>query len=204
MCPLIPLVLPWGYRSGCSKLRPEGDSKSSDEQNHEPCRPCMADDPASSSGGPGPALTVAVIVPAVLLHDAGTVHPAARWGGALLIIVGLAATAGSVRLFAVRGRGTLAPWDPPRRLVVSGLYRYVRNPMISGAALVLTGECLLFASREVAAWTAALVAINAVYMPLIEEPRLARRFGPPYEEYRRHVPGWVPRLTPWHGGSRDS
>jgi protein-S-isoprenylcysteine O-methyltransferase Ste14 len=149
-------------------------------------------------------VTAAIVVPALLLQGGGMVHPAARWGGALLIAAGLAATAGSIRLFAVRGHGTLAPWDPPRRLVVSGPYRHVRNPMISGVVLVLIGESLYFGSRQIAAWAVAFVAINAIYMRIVEEPRLARRFGPPYEEYRRHVPRWVPRLSPWRAESRDS
>ena len=151
--------------------------------------------------------TVTVIVPVVLLgqRTPGS-SPAGRIGGVLVILLGLALVARTIAHFATRGRGTLAPWDPPRHLVVAGIYRYVRNPMITGVLLILVGESLLFASTEVATWAATFFAINAVYMPLFEEPGLAERFGDDYEEYRRHVPRWVPRLSPWRpeGASRSS
>ncbi|HYJ80785.1 MAG TPA: isoprenylcysteine carboxylmethyltransferase family protein, partial [Longimicrobiaceae bacterium] len=142
--------------------------------------------------------TVTVIVPSILIGRDGADAPAAgRLGGALLMLLGMALVAATVWHFATRGRGTLAPWDPPRHLVVSGIYRYVRNPMISGVVLVLAGESLLFASTAVAAWTAVFFAVNAIYIPLLEEPGLSRRFGAAYDEYRRHVPRWIPRLSPW-------
>lgn len=142
--------------------------------------------------------TVTVIVPGVLLRPGGAPGPVpARVAGGVVIALGLALVARTVWHFAVRGRGTLAPWDPPRRLVVDGVYRYVRNPMITGVLLVLLGEALFFASSALAVWLAEFFAINAVYIPLLEEPMLARRFGEDYEAYRRNVPRWVPRLTPW-------
>ncbi|HEX6925123.1 MAG TPA: isoprenylcysteine carboxylmethyltransferase family protein, partial [Longimicrobiaceae bacterium] len=97
-----------------------------------------------------------------------------------------------------RGRGTLAPWDPPRRLVITGVYRHVRNPMISGVILILAGESLAFSSAALGTWTAVVLIVNAVYIPVVEEPGLARRFGEEYEAYRAHVPRWVPRLRPWN------
>ena len=114
-------------------------------------------------------------------------------GGAALILAGLAVWYATVRLFAREGEGTLAPWDPTRRLVVSGPYRYVRNPMISGVVLVLTGEAALLGSVGVLAWAAIFFTVNAVWFPLVEEPGLRRRFGTDYEEYSRSVPRWVPR-----------
>jgi protein-S-isoprenylcysteine O-methyltransferase Ste14 len=91
----------------------------------------------------------------------------------------------------------LAPWDPPRRLVVRGPYRYVRNPMISGVVLVLFGEALVLLSRPHLWWALVFLGINAVYIPLVEEPMLADRFGGDYQEYRRNVPRLLPRLRPW-------
>src|SRR5262249_10770128 len=99
--------------------------------------------------------------------------------------------------FWTRGRGTLAPWDPPRQFVVAGPYRYVRNPMISGVIAILAGEACVLASRPHAGWAALFAAINAIYIPLFEEPMLAARFGEPYAAYRRHVRRFVPRLTPY-------
>ena len=111
--------------------------------------------------------------------------------------IGLLLFASSLRRFATEGDGTLAPWDPPRRLVVRGPYRYVRNPMISGVILILFGEALLLLSRAHFMWALTFLAINAIYIPLFEEPQLAGRFGQEYEDYRRNVPRLVPRLTPW-------
>ncbi len=103
----------------------------------------------------------------------------------------------SLRRFVVEGRGTLAPWDPPRRLVLRGPYRYVRHPMISGVIFILIGEALVLRSSPHVRWALAFVAINVIYLPLIEEPMLILRFGDGYREYRRHVPGLVPRVRPW-------
>jgi protein-S-isoprenylcysteine O-methyltransferase Ste14 len=106
----------------------------------------------------------------------------------------------TVRLFAREGEGTLAPWDPTRKLVAHGPYRHVRNPMITGVLLVLLGEAALLGSLGVLAWAAFFFTINAIWFPLVEEPGLVRRFGADYEEYRRNVPRWVPRRTPWPEG----
>lgn len=117
--------------------------------------------------------------------------------GIASIAAGLALVGVTVWHFGTVGRGTLAPWDPPRRLVVTGVYRYVRNPMISGVFLVLLGEGLVLKSTGVLLWAMGFFVINAIYIPLVEEPGLERRFGAPYAEYRRHVPRWIPRRTPW-------
>ena len=111
--------------------------------------------------------------------------------------IGLVLFASSLRRFATEGEGTLAPWDPPRRLVVRGPYRYVRNPMISGVILILFGEALLLLSRVHLMWALTFVAMNVLWIPLFEEPQLAARFGEDYEEYRRNVPRLFPRLRPW-------
>lgn len=117
-----------------------------------------------------------------------------RAAGAASFVVGLALFAWCVALFARVGEGTLAPWDPTRRLVAVGPYRYVRNPMISGVAAMLVGEALLRGSRVLAGWCAVFVLFNHVYFLLSEEPGLERRFGEPYAEYKRTVPRWIPRL----------
>ena len=146
--------------------------------------------------------TVTIPIPAVLLAIGGA-H--VGWGltglpallpvvvGAALILMGVAVWYATVRLFAREGKGTLAPWDPTRKLVVRGPYRYVRNPMITGVLLVLLGEAALFGSWPVLVWAVGFFAVNCVWFPLVEEPALVKRFGPEYEEYRRAVPRWIPR-----------
>lgn len=117
--------------------------------------------------------------------------------GFCLIGLGIALMVRTVSLFASVGGGTLAPWDPPRRLVVRGPCLYVRNPMILGVFLISLGEAVLLGSIPILCWFAAAAAINLVYMPLSEEPGLARRFGEEYLIYKRNVPAWIPRLCPW-------
>lgn len=125
---------------------------------------------------------------------------ALAWGGralgALLLVGGLALFAWCVALFARVGRGTLAPWDPTRRLVAVGPYRHVRNPMISAVLAVIAGEALLAGSRALGVWTLLFLVVNQTYFVLLEEPGLARRFGAPYDAYRRAVPRWIPRGLP--------
>jgi protein-S-isoprenylcysteine O-methyltransferase Ste14 len=104
--------------------------------------------------------------------------------------------------FATRGRGTLAPWDPPRTLVVTGPYRYVRNPMISGVVFILFAESLLLLSPAHAWWAVGFLATNFVLIPLMEEPQLEARFGESYREYKRHVGRLIPRLRPWNASTR--
>jgi protein-S-isoprenylcysteine O-methyltransferase Ste14 len=130
----------------------------------------------------------------------GTLGALPALAGAVLILLGLALWYRTVALFAREGEGTLAPWDPTRKLVVRGPYRYVRNPMITGVLLVLGGEAALFGSVWILVWAAAFLAVNAVWFPLVEEPGLVRRFGDEYEQYRRHVPRWLPRRHPWPPG----
>jgi protein-S-isoprenylcysteine O-methyltransferase Ste14 len=119
--------------------------------------------------------------------------------GIVLLGLGVTLFAACLRRFAGEGEGTLAPWDPPRALVVRGPYRYVRNPMITGVIAVLLGEALVLRSLPHLAWALLFTAINLVYIPLVEEPGLERRFGDSYRRYRENVPRVVPRMTPWQG-----
>jgi protein-S-isoprenylcysteine O-methyltransferase Ste14 len=117
--------------------------------------------------------------------------------GLVLGLAGLALFSACLAGFATRGEGTLAPWDPPRNLVVAGPYRFVRNPMISGVIVVLFAESLLLRSLPHALWASIFFAANLVYIPLVEEPQLEARFGDDYRRYRQHVPGLLPRRRPW-------
>lgn len=131
-------------------------------------------------------------------------HPALRLLGGASLAAGLGLFGWTVALFARRGRGTLAPWDPPEHLVVEGPYRHVRNPMISGVILALFGQAALFASPRTLGWAALFALSNAAYQPLREEPDLEARFGDAYRRYRRHVPRWLPRLSPWAGPQEEA
>jgi protein-S-isoprenylcysteine O-methyltransferase Ste14 len=117
--------------------------------------------------------------------------------GVALLGVGLLLFLASLRRFATEGRGTLAPWDPPRALVLRGPYRFVRNPMISGVIFILFGEALVLLSQAHGVWAASFLLLNLVYIPLVEEPQLEARFGDAYREYRKHVRRFLPRLRAW-------
>jgi protein-S-isoprenylcysteine O-methyltransferase Ste14 len=153
---------------------------------------------------------VTVVIPGTILYLTGPdtlglwiAAPATRVAlptiGGALICLGLVLMVVTIRLFATVGKGTLAPWDPTKRLVVHGVYRHVRNPMISGVMAILVGETICSASLPLACWFLMFVIVNALYIPLAEEPGLVKRFGGEYEQYRRKVPRWIPRLTPWDG-----
>ena len=117
--------------------------------------------------------------------------------GAGLILFGMVIAWSCVSLLADYGDGTPAPWDPPKRLVVHGLYRHVRNPLVEGVFLVLLGESLLFGSFLLLLWFFFFVSLNLAYTPLIEETELLNRFGGPFNSYMKNVPRWLPRINPW-------
>lgn len=146
-------------------------------------------------------LMATLIAPLLILESSGPVDvDRGLVPGLVLIGLGLLLVVWTIGLFARVGRGTLAPWDPTTRIVVRGPYRHLRNPMIGGVTLILVGEAALFASLPLLAWAAAFFAVNAIYMPLVEEPGLERRFGGEYERYRANVPRWLPRPRPWDPG----
>lgn len=157
--------------------------------------------------------TVTVVVP-LLLIATNPINP--LWGlpfpinlllvitAVMLIALGLWLFYATNRLFATIGQGTLAPWDETQRLVVRGIYRHVRNPMISGVFAVLLGEMLLFGSPALLIWCAIFAAVNLIYMPLVEEPGLEARFGEDYRLYKRHVPRWLPRRRGWEAPTTNA
>jgi protein-S-isoprenylcysteine O-methyltransferase Ste14 len=114
--------------------------------------------------------------------------------GGVLIALGVAGFAWCVRDFAVRGRGTLAPWDPPQRLVVDGPYRYVRNPMYVFITLFLAGWALTAGSPVIAAYTVFMLVAFNLRVLLYEEPILARTFPDEWPPYAASVPRWLPRI----------
>ena len=102
--------------------------------------------------------------------------------------------------FVTDGLGTPAPVAPTQKLVVTGLYRYVRNPVYVSAVAIILGQALLFADWRLIVFAALAWAASHVFVVGYEEPRLAREFGEEYGAFRNNVPRWIPRHTPWHGG----
>ena len=117
----------------------------------------------------------------------------------VLIAAGLVPLLESIGRFVAVGRGTLMPNVPTERLVASGLYRFVRNPMYVGDLTVLAGESLLFQSRGLAVYTVLVWLGFDLFVRLYEEPTLTRRHGEDYARFKRHVPRWLPRMRPWRG-----
>jgi protein-S-isoprenylcysteine O-methyltransferase Ste14 len=123
--------------------------------------------------------------------------------GVSLAGIGLALLVVTTHLFAKVGHGSAAPWDPPNNLVVRGVYRYVRNPMVTGVLFTVLGEVVLFGSIPLFLLFVALFAGNHVLFVKQEEPELRRRFGEDYEVYEANVPRWFPRMKPWNAPSSD-
>jgi protein-S-isoprenylcysteine O-methyltransferase Ste14 len=123
----------------------------------------------------------------------------ARVVGASLIVAGAAVLIHAFARFVVEGLGTPAPVAPPEHLVVGGFYRYVRNPMYVGLLIAIVGQALLFGSWWLLVYAAVGWIVTASFVHWYEEPTLAKQYGDQYEEYRRNVPGWIPRLRPWTG-----
>jgi protein-S-isoprenylcysteine O-methyltransferase Ste14 len=118
----------------------------------------------------------------------------------LLIVAGTVPLLESALRFVRVGRGTLVPTAATEHLVVSGLYRYVRNPMYAGVATCLAAEAVLFRSADLAIELAWAVMGIYLFVLLYEEPTLEKRYGLEFAQYKRNVPRWLPRLRPWKGG----
>ena len=120
-----------------------------------------------------------------------------RVAGGVLVCAAIAALLDAFARFVVEGLGTPAPIAPTERLVVGGLYRYVRNPMYLAIGVIIVGQALLLGRPQLLAYAAVFAAVVVTFVRSYEEPTLARRYGADYEAYRRAVPGWWPRRTPW-------
>ncbi len=120
-----------------------------------------------------------------------------RDAGVLLLCAGVAVALDAMRRFAWEGLGTPAPPLPPETLVVTGLYRYVRNPMYVSTLAILIGQGLLFASPGLFLYAGCAWLATHLFVCFYEEPTLRRTFGTQYTEYCAHVRRWMPRITPW-------
>ncbi len=142
---------------------------------------------------------VLIYLPARILAWAGIVRPAAfTWPqitGLLIGTLGAAFALWCVAAFAWIGKGTPAPFDPPRRLVIRGPYRFVRNPMYIGAAMALAGAALFYAALPLFLFVCGFLLVTHLFVVIYEEPTLRRSFGPEYEAYCRRVRRWWPRAS---------
>lgn len=120
--------------------------------------------------------------------------------GLIMILAGALGLIDSFARFALQGLGTPAPLAPTRRLVVSGLYRYVRNPMYVAVGGVILGQGLLFGDWRLLVYGSAFWLACHLFVLAYEEPTLKRMFGAQYEVFLSNVPRWIPRLTPWRKG----
>jgi protein-S-isoprenylcysteine O-methyltransferase Ste14 len=127
-----------------------------------------------------------------------TIEPSPAWkpAGILLLLSGAILVLACIASFVVTGKGTPAPFDPPVVFVPSGPYRYVRNPMYLGAALLLAGYGLVEGSASVVLLALILLCAAHVFVVFVEEPGLERRFGESYLAYKRNVRRWLPRRPP--------
>jgi protein-S-isoprenylcysteine O-methyltransferase Ste14 len=127
----------------------------------------------------------------------------ARSVGVLLILVGLPGLVDSFARFALQGLGTPAPVAPPKNLVVTGLYRHVRNPIYVAVVAIILGQAVLFGDWRLILWGALLWLFFHVFVLVYEEPTLRQTFGAQYEAYRANVRRWVPRVVPWRAPESD-
>jgi protein-S-isoprenylcysteine O-methyltransferase Ste14 len=124
--------------------------------------------------------------------------------GLVLLAAGVTAVLHSFARFVTEGIGTPAPVAPTENLVVGGLYRYVRNPMYLAVGATIVGQALLLGQPILLLYAAGFFLVVGAFVHWYEEPTLRRQFGKHYEAYRRAVPGWWPRRTPWEAGAGAS
>src|SRR5262245_1325002 len=140
---------------------------------------------------------VLVYLPARFLSWSGIVAPATtgvpQVAGMIMVMIGTAIALWCVFTFVFIGKGTPAPFDPPRKLVIRGPYRFVRNPMYIGAGMTLAGAALFYESLSISIYTGVFFLITHVFVVLYEEPTLRRTFGDEYEAYCRRTTRWRPK-----------
>ena len=142
---------------------------------------------------------ILIYLPARILSWAGIVRPGSielqQVAGLVIGAAGAIVALWCVFSFALIGKGTPAPFDPPRKLVIQGPYRFVRNPMYIGAGLALASAALFFQSIHLLAFAAVFFIVTHLFIVRFEEPTLRRMFGQEYEDYCRKIGRWWPRVT---------
>ena len=149
-----------------------------------------------------PGVAAGIIPPVIAYFD--------PWRGAVwvpglaVMLVGAFLLIWCVRDFYVSGKGTLAPWDPPRKMVTVGLYRFVRNPMYIGVLLLVLGWSLYLSSVMLAAYMLVLAVGFHIRVIRYEEPWMAAQFGEEWETYSVSISRWLPRFKPWKDDSQET
>ena len=138
--------------------------------------------------------TVAVLVPLFFVADRTVVGGPTLWLAIVLFTLGIVLYLRIAWDFAVIGKGTPAPIDPPKRLVTRGLYRYSRNPMYISILTIIAAWAALFESAVLVVYAVVMFVIYSLIVRFFEEPHLAREFGHEYEEYAERVGRWLPRI----------
>ncbi len=141
---------------------------------------------------------VTVIVPLLILYFSKYEYSDTNFYrlvfGILLLLTGLFFATWTIILFYKIGKGTLAPWAPPKYLITEGPYQYTRNPMITGVLFILFSEYLILNSINLLYWFVFFFLLNCIYFKLFEEKQLVERFGEEYLNYRENVPMWIPKF----------
>lgn len=130
-------------------------------------------------------------------------EPLLQLGGIPLVLSGLGLLLLSFGRFALDGLGTPAPIAPPKHLVVTGLYRYMRNPMYAGVYAIILGNALILADKRIIHYGTLVVLGFIAFVLFYEEPTLERQFGDEYRQYRKNVPRLIPRLRPWTPATKE-
>ena len=145
---------------------------------------------------------VLITIPLIILYFCG--FNIISWQNPFLLLLMVASLAfglflmvWTIKLFVEVKKGSLAPWNPINKLITSGPYAYVRNPMLLGVFFVLLAEAIFFQSLALLTYLVIFIGINAVYFPLSEEKGLLKRYGKAYADYKDSVPRFIPRLTPY-------
>jgi len=123
--------------------------------------------------------------------------------GILILISGILLFTKTVFLFFKFGNGTIAPWNPPKKFIIKGPYRYVRNPMLIGVNLILISEYLILNSLIIFVWSSIFIVINLLYHKFNEEKKLELRFGNSYTKYKKNVSAWIPRIKPYSNKNKN-
>lgn len=146
-------------------------------------------------------ITVLVLIPFFIEQDSSLKNLSTILTGIFFMFLGLYMMTMTISTFIRIGKGTLAPWSPTRKLIIGGMYGYVRNPMIMGVVTVLIGESITIMSLNIIAWAGIFFITNNIYFVLYEEPDLEKKFGDEYREYKKNVPRWIPRSKPFKPNS---
>jgi protein-S-isoprenylcysteine O-methyltransferase Ste14 len=148
--------------------------------------------------------TIAGLIPWLIVRWPSAIpNPASTLTGGAMLVLGAILLLDCFRRFALQGLGTPAPVAPTERLIVTGAYRHVRNPMYVAVVALILGQAALFANLGLLIYGIAIWAVFHAFVMFYEEPTLRRQFPYDYGAFTAGVPRWIPRITPWRGPEHD-